>query len=221
MSLRRFLAGALIACCALSAGAAIGHPSLLFTPDRMKSAKARVEAGDSLMVKGWENILSIADAQLAKPDIMKLEYMALAYQMTGDRRYADKLKEVLLRTAATRSWANAEMMARRPAWRSELQMAHRSFQIALAYDAIYNTLTPAERKQIAEGVWRLAGEPLLGDWLLEPTRIHSLNSMGHNWWTSCVGMGGILAMAIGNEVPEAAEAAKKAVDALPQWFACI
>ncbi len=219
MSLRRFLAGALIACCALSAGAAIGHPSLLFTPDRMKSAKARVEAGDSLMVKGWENILSIADAQLAKPDIMKLEYMALAYQMTGDRRYADKLKEVLLRTAATRSWANAEMMARRPAWRSELQMAHRSFQIALAYDAIYNTLTPAERKQIAEGVWRLAGEPLLGDWLLEPTRIHSLNSMGHNWWTSCVGMGGILAMAIGNEVPEAAEAAKKAVDALPQWFA--
>ena len=217
MSLRKFLAGVAVGC-AFVVSAGINHPSLLFTPERVKSAKERMESGDSLMVKGWENIRRIAEAQLAKPDIMKLEYMALAWQMTGDRRYADKLKEVLMRTADTRSWANSEMMARNPAWRSELQMAHRSFQVAVAYDAIYDTLTPAERKHIAEGMWRLAGEPLLGDWLLEPTRIHSLNSMGHNWWTSCVGMGGVLAMAIGNEVPEAAAAAKKAVDALPEWF---
>ncbi len=106
-----------------------------------------------------------------------------------------------------------------PAWRNELQMAHKSLQLAVAYDAVYNMLSPKERKEIAEGVWRLAGEPLLGDWLLDDSRIHSLNSMGHNWWTSCVGMGGLLALAISNEVPEAAVAAKKAVDALPEWFA--
>ena len=97
-------------------------------------------------------------------------------------------------------------------------MAHKSFQIAVAYDAVYNMLTQKERKEIAQGVWRLAGEPLLGDWILEGTGIHSLNSMGHNWWTSCVGMGGLLALAISNELPEAASAAKIAVESLPEWF---
>ena len=148
--------------------------------------------------EAWKSILSQADALLEKNDVRKMEYLALAYQMTGDKRYGEKLRAMLLDIAKIPSWGDAEMMMREPAWRSELQMAHKSFQIAVAYDAVYDILTPKERKEIAQGVWRLAGEPLLGDWLLDDTRIHSLNSMGHNWWTSCVGMGGLLALAISN-----------------------
>lgn len=196
----------------------IKHPSLLFTPERVERAKKAI-ATDKDRAEAWQSILSQADDLLEKNDVRKMEYLALAYQMTGDKRYADKLRTMLLDIAKIPSWADAEMIMRNPAWRSELQMAHKSFQIAVAYDAIYNVLTPTERKEIAQGVWRLAGEPLLGDWLLEDSRIHSLNSMGHNWWTSCVGMGGLLALAISNEVPEAAKAAKLAVDALPEWFA--
>ncbi len=196
----------------------IKHPSLLFTPERVERAKKAV-ATDKARAEAWESILSEADALLEKNDVRKMEYLALAYQMTGDKRYGEKLRMMLLDIAKISSWADAEMMMRNPAWRSELQMAHKSFQIAVAYDAVYNMLTPSERKEIAQGVWRLAGEPLLGDWLLDDSRIHSLNSMGHNWWTSCVGMGGLLALAISNEVPEAAKAAKMAVDTLPEWFA--
>lgn len=201
-----------------AAGKNIKHPSLLFTPERVAAAK-KAAASDSVRAAAVRGIMERADAVVAKPDVMKMEYPALAWQWTGDRKYADALRSMLLKVAATPSWANAEMMARDPQWRSELQMAHRSFQCALAYDAIYNYLSAADRDTIARGLWRLAGEPLLGDWLLEPSRIHSLNSMGHNWWTSCVGMGAILAMAIGNEVPEAATAAEAAVEALPEWFA--
>ena len=196
----------------------ISHPSLLFTPERVEMAEKMIKT-DKARAEGWESILSQADALLDKNDIRKMEYLALAYQMTDDKRYGDKLRTMLLDIAKTPSWADAEMMMRNPSWRSELQMAHKSFQIAVAYDAVYNMLTPAERKEIAQGVWRLAGEPLLGDWLLDCTRIHSLNSMGHNWWTSCVGMGGLLALSISNEMPEAAEAAKLAVESLPEWFA--
>ncbi len=196
----------------------ISHPSLLFTPERVEKAKKAIST-DKAREKAWQSILSQADALLEKNDIRKMEYLALAYQMTGDKKYGEKLRTMLLDIAKIPSWADSEMMMRNPAWRSELQMAHKSFQIAVAYDAVYNMLSPKERKEIAEGVWRLAGEPLLGDWLLDETRIHSLNSMGHNWWTSCVGMGGLLALSISNEVPEAATAAKKAVDALPEWFA--
>ena len=216
-SFRKILAVALL-CLSLGAVAKnISHPSLLFTPERVEAAK-RAAASDSVRARAAEGILAQADALLEKNDVMKMDYLALAYQWTGDKKYADKLRSMLLKIAETQSWADAEMMARSPQWRSELQMAHRAFRIALAYDAIYNDLSAADRRTIARGVWRLAGEPLLGDWLLEPTRIHSLNSMGHNWWTSCLGMGGLLALAISNEVPEAAAAAEAAVLSLPEWF---
>lgn len=195
----------------------IKHPSLLFTPERVRSAKERM-AHDEYLAECWESIHTQADNLLSKKDVMRMEYLALAWQMTGDRKYSEKLRSMLLSIADTESWANGEMMMRNPAWRSELQMAHKSFQIALAYDAIYNELSKADRNKIARGVYRLAVEPLLGDWILEPTRIHSLNSMGHNWWTSCAGMGGILALAISNEVPEAYEGAKKLIEVLPEWF---
>lgn len=214
---RTLLTFFVLALLGLAASAAIKHPSLLFTPQRVEAAKKAVKT-DSAMAAAWQKILAEADAQLQKGDVRKLEYPALAYQMTGDRKYSDKIREVLGKTAKVKSWADAEMMARTPSWRSELQMAHRAFQLALAYDAVYADMSASERKEIARGLYNLAVEPLLGDWLNEPTRIHSLNSMGHNWWTSCVGMGALLGLAIGNEVPEAAAGAEAAVEALPEWF---
>lgn len=200
-----------------SLGAAIKHPSLIYTPDRVSAAGKALQS-DTTMQNAWQKIKAEADAQLRKKDVRKLEYPALAYMITGDKAYADCVREVLMKTAGTKSWGDKEMLARKPAWRSELQMAHRAYQVAVAYDAIYNTLTPAERREIAQGFYRLAVEPLLGDWILEPTRIHSLNSMGHNWWTSCACMGALLGLSIGNEVPEAAAGARKVVEALPEWF---
>ncbi len=202
---------------AIPCDAKIKHPSLLITKERVEAAEKRM-ANDSIQATAWNRIKDEADLQLQKGDVRKLEYLALAYMMTDSTKYADKIKDVLLKTAKTESWGDREMLARNPAWRSELQMAHKSFQVAVAYDVVYNLLTPAERKEIATGMYRLAVEPMLGDWLNEPTRIHSLNSMGHNWWTSCVGMGALLGLAIGNEVPEAAAGAEAAVEALPEWF---
>lgn len=197
----------------------ISHPALLATPQRVAAAE-KACVNDTARAADRAELLRLADEQAAREhaDVRRLEYPALAWQLTGGRKYADVLKRTLRQVAETESWGDREMLARNPAWRSELQMAHRAFQLALAYDAVCNDLSARERKDIARGLWRLAGEPLLGDWILEPTRIHSLNSMGHNWWTSCVCMGGLLGLAIGNEVPEAYEAAAKVADSLPEWF---
>lgn len=195
----------------------IEHPSMLFTPERVENAKKMMKT-DPGRQKGWREIQKRADELLSKNDYHNIEYLSLAYMMTGYKKYSDKIIDLLKKASKTKSWGNGEMMARKPAWRSELQMAHRAFQLAVAYDAVYDILTPSERKEIATGLYRLAVEPLLGDWVNEPTRIHSLNSMGHNWWTSCAGMGGLLALAISNELTEARKGAEAVIEALPEWF---
>lgn len=203
--------------CGLGMEAKIKHPSLLFTQERIENAR-KAAKNDSVIANGWSSIIAEADKQLGKKDIRMLEYPAIAYLMTGDKKYASKVREVLLDVSKSRNFGDREMLARKPAWRSELQMAHKAFQAAMGYDAIYDYLTPSERKQIAEGLNELMVEPLLGDWLNEPTRIHSLNSMGHNWWTACLGMGAILGLSLSNELPGMEAQVERAVESLSEWF---
>jgi hypothetical protein len=195
----------------------VKHPSLLYTPERISQVKQRMQHEPQLAA-AWEDIKQTADKELKGKSLNKADYLSLAYLMTGDKRYSDKLKEILLDVIKSKTWGSSEMLARRPAWHADLGVAHKSYLSAIAYDAIYNDLSTTEKKKIAEGLYRLGVEPSLGDWLLEPTRIHSLNSMGHNWWTSCVCMGGILALSLQNELEDAKEGAQAVYDYLPEWF---
>lgn len=195
----------------------VKHPSLLYTPERISQVKQRMQHEPQLAA-AWEDIKKTADKELKGKSLNKADYLSLAYLMTGDKRYSDKLKEILLDVIKSKTWGSSEMLARRPAWHADLGVAHKSYLSAIAYDAVYNDLSTTEKKRIAEGLYRLGVEPSLGDWLLEPTRIHSLNSMGHNWWTSCVCMGGILALSLQNELEDAKEGAQAVYDYLPEWF---
>ena len=191
---------------------------ILFTPEFISRAQQRIQT-DTLMASAWKQIQNTADEQLKRNDFRKSDYLALAYLMTGDARYADKAKELLLKQTARKDWSDREMILRKPAWNSELQMAHNSFYAAIVYETIYDRLSASERKQIATDLTRLALRPALGDWLIEPYRIHSLNSMGHNWWTSCVCMGGVLGLVLQDEVPEARSWTEQINEHLPEWFA--
>ena len=195
----------------------IKHPALLYTPQRIEQAKISVRQ-DTRMSEAWNSIRKTADNLLQKTQLNKIDYLALSFLMTDEKKYADKIKEILLDVTEDETWGNQEMMARTPAWNADLEIAHKAFYAAIAYDAIYQELSQSERRKIAHGLKRLAMDPLLGDWILEPTRIHSLNSMGHNWWTSCTCMGGLLALSLQNELEEARDAVKIINEVLPEWF---
>ena len=128
--------------------------------------------------EAWESIKQTADAALQKNDFNKLDYLALAYLMTKDKKLCKFNKRDTAESCESRNMGDKEMLARIPVWRSHLGLAHKSFLCAMGYDAAYDILSSSEKKEIAQGLKRLALEPALGDWLLEPTRIHSLNSMG-------------------------------------------
>lgn len=205
--------------CGICAGYAqkMKHPSLLYTPEKVALVKQRMSQ-DSNLAKAWDEIRQTADKELKRTSLDKADYLSLAYLMTGEKQYADKLKEILLKTIQDKTWGSSEMLSRKPVWRADLGVARKTRLSAVAYDAVYNDLSASERKKIAKELYRLGVEPSLGDWVQEPTRIHSLNSMGHNWWTSCVCMGGILALSLQNELEEARKGARAVYECLPEWF---
>lgn len=207
----------LIACFTCIQAQKVKHPSLIYTPQRIEMAKKRM-VNEPRYAEYWQQIQDVADSKLQGKSLNDADYLSLAYLMTNEKKYADKLKEILLDVIKAKTWGSDEMLARIPVWRADLGLAHKTYLSAIAFDAVYTDLSASERKEIALGLYCLGMEPSLGDWVLEPTRIHSLNSMGHNWWTSCVCMGGILALSIQNEIPEAREAAKVINEILPEWF---
>jgi hypothetical protein len=197
----------------------IEHPSLLLTQEKVGSAKKMIGSNPKLN-EAWKIIKKQADEALSKNDLLKTDYLALAYLMSNEKKYAEKAKEILLNSVRGKQWSSTdEMMLRKPAWRADLGLSHKCRISAIAYDGIYNTLSETEKKEIATGLYNYGVVPGLGDWFLEPIRIHSLNSMGHNWWTSCASMSALLALSIANEVPQAATAADLFYEKLPEWFA--
>ena len=47
----------------------------------------------------------------------------MAYRMTGETRFAEKVREVLLRECRKESWGDGELLKRDPPWNSGLGTA--------------------------------------------------------------------------------------------------
>ncbi|MFP5041948.1 heparinase II/III family protein [Parasediminibacterium sp. JCM 36343] len=177
----------------------LNHPYLFFTPNKLAILKQRIQT-DTSISNNWASIIKEADGLLIKGDAKaKIDWLSLAYLMTNDKKYADKVKDILIKLCSKPTWSNEEMMNRSPAWNSDLVTASNCWTVAIGYDAIYDYLTKEERKTIVDGVVHNGILPALNDWVLPGTRIHTLNSMGHNWWSSCVDMAGLAAMAVLND----------------------
>ena len=128
------------------------RPRLLFVPVEMERLKARIE-DEPTMRAAWQRQLERADRFLEEKLVTldlaeggqgqhgnygrpssQLSGMAgtlgLAYRMTGDRRYADKLKAALLHYGKLKRWAGDAGWD--PPWHSELNTARFCFGYALA-----------------------------------------------------------------------------------------
>ena len=192
------------------------HPYLFFTTDRIGRIKERIKT-DTMMAHAWNDLKAKADASLADTRGGNLELLSLAWSMTADKKYAEAVKTGLLQLITRKQWDG--MDDRTPRWNSGLATAHNCFSASLAFDCIYDHLSKDERKQIADGIVQLGIKPLLGDWVSEDKRIHSLNSMGHNWWSACVYMAGVASMAVKSEVPESDGWVNTILQASKEWFA--
>lgn len=194
------------------------HPYLFFTRDKLSVLKERIKT-DTFIAGNWNSILGEANALLQKGDAKaKIDYLSLAYLITGEAKYANKVKEVMLKLCTMETWSNPEMLKREPVWHADLKTAENCWAVSVGYDAVYDALSAQERKTITDGLVRMGINTAMGDWIWPESRIHTLNSMGHNWWSACVGMAGIASLAVMTEVPQAENWAATVSGAMEEWY---
>ncbi|MBW7991842.1 MAG: hypothetical protein FVQ84_17740 [Planctomycetes bacterium] len=216
----------------------LSRPMLLFTAEKLERLRKRTDE-DKLFSEAWDKLLVRAD-RLLEAELVSKEYaeggagqhgnygrpssqivdmagtLGLAYRMTGEKRYAKKLRDALIHYGTLSRWAGDAH--RDPPWHSELNTARFCYGYAVGYDSIYDYLSEQERKTIAGAMVRLGIKPTLDDWILGEKRIHALDSMGHNWWSVCVSMAGLAALSLQDDVPQASGWVQDVSQAFPEFF---
>ena len=129
--------------------------------------------------------------------------LGLKYLIDRDERCAARIKELLLSFIGFERWHSDSYSKRAPvAWHSDLCSTLTAFACAQLYDLIFDALTDNERKTISRGILEKGVYPALRDWVLPETRIHALDSMGHNWWAVCIGESACAFLCVSDFVPD-------------------
>lgn len=129
--------------------------------------------------------------------------LGVKYLADGDIRCAERMKEMLLSFIRFERWHSDSYYKRIPVpWHADIVSTNTSLATAAVYDLIFDHLNEDERRLIADGILEKGVMPALRDWILPETRIHALDSMGHNWWAVCVGEAATAFLCVSDFVPE-------------------
>ncbi len=215
------------------------RPRLFFTASMIARLQRRMGESDTLRT-AWQDQHARAN-RLLQEEFVSKEYaeggsgqhgnygrpsnqvvrlatvLGLAYRMTGEPRYAEKLRNALIHYGSYERWAGDAHHD--PPWHSELNTARFCFAYAVGYDSIHDFLSEDERATIRQSMIRLGILPTLNDWILPQQRIHALDSMGHNWWSVCVSMAGLASLALLGDDPRAEQWVHEVTDGFPEFFA--
>lgn len=137
------------------------HPRLFYTAKKISELRQRVKT-DKIVRQAWQRQLTYANDLLDEKFVTKgyaeagagqhgnyrapskqIEQMAgtlgLAWRMTGEKRYAKKLKDALIHFGTFDRWAGDA--GHDPPWHSELNTARFCFGYAIGFDSIYDYLS--------------------------------------------------------------------------------
>ncbi len=175
------------------------HPRLFFDQTDIHRIKQLLQANDSLIRIGYDQLIKEAnlvltqpffsyaldDAKLRVPTVhlfaSQLPNLVMAYLLTGDTSYA------------SRAYAQLEIMANYPDWGADrhfLDAGIGAFNIALAYDGLYEFLGPTRRERLRQAVLRHVLQPAL----VQLKKNVWWSTANHNWNGIC--NGGIIMAAL-------------------------
>lgn len=183
------------------------HPRLFFTLqdiDRIKKGKA---TGDTIYTMGTRQVLREAnvvlntplltyyldDAKLRVPSVHKfatqVTVLVMSYHLTGDYRYAQRV------------WQQLDSMGTWPDWgqnRHFLDAGIGAFNLALAYDGLYQFFSENQRKQLRQTAHKF----VLDDGYAQMKSSKWWHTIRNNWNGICNGGMVMLSLALYNSNPE-------------------
>ena len=150
-----------------------------------------------------------------------LTLLSFAYLYTGDPAYFGPARRSLLATVNEKSWIDSDYD---PAAyngydiRTSLGTAARTVSVSLGFSVFRDLFTPEDRDTIVRAAYEKGIYDILKDWVLPGTRIHALDTMGHNFWCVIVSAAGLGAAVFRDLIPDADELLRQASEALEAWF---
>ncbi len=202
-----------------------GHPYLTYSDANIAQLKERIKQ-EPVIAEAWDRMLTRANDVISQSARLRVSrgrptrdvgLLCLAYRMTGDKKFGQRVKDYLMdRTLGGRS--DPLLLLRDPPWNVSLGSGEACEEFGVAFDSVYDLLTPEERKTLATKLAETGILPVLNDWVLGERRIHSLDTMGHNWWSAIVFGAGIGAMAILDEEPQAHGWVERLAAAETEWL---
>lgn len=211
------------------------HPNLFFSYDDVENYKIKIQTDEAAAarykaaVKDAEDCLDEelvswekaeggtgqhADFGLVNHQANRFcSVLGTKYLVEGDVRCAEKIKQMLLHFTGFERWHSVNYLNRTPVpWHSDLCSTAATLALSSAFDVIYGYLTAEERRTIAAGILEKGVIPAFSDWVLPESRIHALDSMGHNWWSVCIAEPATALLALQDEFPEESERLLKLAD---------
>ncbi len=177
------------------------HPRLLTTAEDLKKNIELYKSGKNVYLENtMNNILSLADAAVGKApagygttdgtrlqdaEFEAIRPLAVAFAVTGEQKYRDRL------------WAALKEMASWPDWLPDhlLRTCEAAYSFGLAYDLCYDTWTEDEKRIIRNAIVKHGIMPALKQW----RNGEYPSDTTTNWQLVCAGGVGFAAMAIIDE----------------------
>jgi oligo-alginate lyase len=193
------------------------HPYLLYTDADIQ--QYRGQSGSSPADKAaFDDLLRDAVKTTQPQTEEAMQDSCFAFRVTGREEFASNIKAGLQELDQKANFSDADLLKRDPPWHSGLGTGATVLAFAIGFDCIHAQLSPTERQHFADALLTKGLHPILDDWMLEPTRIHSLDTMGHNWWSALVFNAGIGAMAILQERPDVLPWLQRISEASKEWY---
>lgn len=193
-----------------------GHPRLLLTAESLQAA---IEAAhsDPLRAKLHGQIIRAAEAQLkaapiryvlvgprmldqSRSALAQITTCAMAYRLTGEARFADHARDVMLTAAAFPDWNPSHF----------LDVAEMATALGLGYDWLHDRLTPEERVTIKRALLDKVLAYVKPAYARADPDRESFpfvkGNLTNNWNQVCNGGFLIAALALAEEEPEQARA---------------
>jgi len=212
------------------------HPRLLFSQGDVAGIKHRADL--PVLKPKAQRLLQRAEAQLQAPPLIpsltkrgepdppgeqkglscaralqgRVLTYCMAFTLTGEKKYRDAAVAELLH--AINDWRIWVDTAHPPPY--DLMAGETSLTFGLAYDWLYNDLTPAERRQLREGAERRGLKAYL-------QAAHAAKPPGffkglNNWNPVCSGGAAVLALALEGKSEFTEETLKIAVPAMDYYW---